>query len=114
MGEEGDTENREEGRSRDGKDPDDVSDKHHPARACPRRGIVLREWLSEWLSAAAVLRHVLPGTPITSARRWRRRDASARRITRPPNQQRPPLRGFQRDIFGRGVKPSAEARKAAG
>ena len=31
----------------------------------------LSEWLSEWLSAAAVLRHVLPGTPITSVRRIR-------------------------------------------
>ncbi len=38
LGEEGDTEKPEEGRPRDGKDPNDVPDEQSPARTCPRRG----------------------------------------------------------------------------
>ena len=38
LGEEGDTEKPEEGRPRDGKDPNDVTEEQSPERTCPRRG----------------------------------------------------------------------------
>ena len=38
IGEEGGTEKPEEGRSLDGKDPNDVPVDNRPARTCPRRG----------------------------------------------------------------------------